>query len=161
MPATRFSALQRPAALLVIGLLVLFVCALVALSTGLDTTGSASSPDTGDRATYDRIVEHMRDGQDYYAAARAELIRGQYAMQSVFNWRTPLFTSFLALFPSIAWPQGMLLGLAVVTGGLACKLIFDELGAVAAGVLVIVEIVTLGVSLVPDSITFAEVPVGV
>jgi len=72
MPATRFSALQRPTALLVIGLLVLVVCALVVMSAGIDTAGTATSADTGDRAAYDRIIDHMRAGQDYYDAARIE-----------------------------------------------------------------------------------------
>ena len=103
----------------------------------------------------------MRAGQDYYGAARVELSRGHYGMQSVFNWRTPLLAWFIALFPNTVWPQGVLLGLAVVTGAFACKLIFDELGAIAAGTLVIVEIITLGVCLVPDTIAFAEVPAGV
>jgi len=161
MPATRFTALQRPTALLVIGLLVLVVCALVVMSAGMDTAGTATSADTGDRAAYDRIVDHMRAGQNYYDAARIELSHGHYAMQSVFNWRTPLLAWFVALFPSTIWPQGLLLGLAVIAGALACKLVYDRLGAVAAGVLTIVEIVTLGVCLVPDSIVFAEVPAGV
>jgi len=161
MSVTRFSALQRPAVLVVIGLLVLAVCALIALSAGVNPTGSVGSPDAGDRAAYDRIIEHMRAGQDYYAAARVELIRGHYGMQSVFNWRTPLLASFVALSPSTVWPQAVLLLIAIVTGGLACKLIFDELGAIAAGTLVIVEIVTLGICLVPDTIAFAEVPAGV
>ena len=64
--------------------------------------------------TYQRVVTALRAGQGYYPALHDALLAGGYGTLSPLNWRTPLFLSFLALFPTLESAQ-VLLGL--VDGG--------------------------------------------
>lgn len=73
----------------------------------------------GDLQTYAQVVERLRLGVPYYEALHAELAEHRYGTHSVFNWRTPLFLSGLAMLPNEAAAQGLLIGLAVLAGGMA------------------------------------------
>lgn len=160
MRKTRFAALPRQTALLVVMIAILATVALVYF--GLLHQDPPVDPNRGsDRDMYARVIDHMRHGIDYYAAARQELSEGQYGMQSVFNWRTPLFASFVALFPSLLWPQAVLVLAALLAAGLACRLMFDEIGWIGAGALVIALILGLGACLAPRSFLLSEIPTGV
>ncbi|MDR3473998.1 MAG: hypothetical protein P4M09_20255 [Devosia sp.] len=160
MPATRFAGLPRAAIVIAVVAALLATIALVYIA--LIHQDPPVDPARGsDRDMYARLIDHMRHGVDYYAAARQELSEGQYGMQSVFNWRTPFYASFLALFPALVWPQALIIALAGIAAALACKLMFDELGWIGAGVLVIAEILSLGACLVPRSFLLSEIPTGV
>lgn len=158
---SRFRALPRPAAAIALATAVLVILGLLWIALSVPQTDSAASSNGGDLAMYGRLVDRMRHGEDYYAAARTELSAGHYAMQSVFNWRTPLLPWFLSLFPTLFWPQVLFMLATLLAAGLSCKLVFDEVGWIAAGLLAIVEILALGTCLVPQTVAFSEFAAGV
>jgi hypothetical protein len=160
MPSTRFARLPRPA--IVVAAIVALLATLALLYVALVHQDPPVDPSRGsDRDMYARLIEHMRQGADYYAAARQELSEGRYGMQSVFNWRTPFYASVLALFPGLIWPQVVVVGLAILAAALACRLIYGQMGWIGAGALVIAEILSLGACLVPRSFLLSEIPTGV
>lgn len=61
------------------------------------------------------ILTLMRGGSGYYRAVHDTLLAHSYGTTSVFNWRTPAWLELLALFPSIAWAQALLMGVALVS----------------------------------------------
>jgi hypothetical protein len=66
-----------------------------------------------DLEVYRHIVERVHSGESYYVAAGSELSAEGYPTNSIFNWRTPTYAWFFALFPSPRWGQGILLLLAL------------------------------------------------
>jgi hypothetical protein len=110
---------------------------------------------------YTKLIDRMQHAVDYYAAARQQLTEGHYGMQSVFNWRTPLFAEFVALFPSLLWPQAIIIGVAMLGAVLACRLIYGDFGWRGTGALIPVLIVALGACLVPGGFLLSEIPTGV
>lgn len=82
---------------------------------------SSEGPRTsgGDLETYAAIVDRMRAGEYYYAAARTELIEGGYGISSVLNWRTPLYPYLLSWSPSTMVAQSVLVLLAIAAGAAA------------------------------------------
>jgi hypothetical protein len=58
------------------------------------------------------VVERLRSGESYYEAMGAELQRRDYPTHVVFNWRTPLHLTMVALAPWAVW-RGVLTGLLV------------------------------------------------
>ncbi|HET7601154.1 MAG TPA: hypothetical protein VFK09_12725 [Gemmatimonadales bacterium] len=84
-------------------------------------TAKPLSPDPaavrgGDLALYSRIVDRVRQGENYYAATRTELVANDYPVGSLFNWRLPTLAWLLAAFPSDAAARWLLraLGLAAL-----------------------------------------------
>ncbi len=67
----------------------------------------------GDVALYLAEVERIAGGQDYYAAAAAELHARGYPTASVFNWRTPLPMWLIGRLPGIVWGRALLGTLAL------------------------------------------------
>src|SRR4051812_40735808 len=53
----------------------------------------------GDVATYKLMIDDVRVHHSYYDAVGTRLRSGNYATSEVFNWRTPLLMSALALAP--------------------------------------------------------------
>jgi hypothetical protein len=160
MPATRFAGLSRRAAILILTVTGLACAGL--LYVALIHVDAVSDPSRGsDREMYERVVGQMRQGVNYYDAARAELSAGGYGMQSVFNWRTPLFPSLLALVPATVWAQAVLVLLALAAGALACRVAYLGLGRPAAISLGVLEVLGLGVCFVPQSVVLSEIPAGV
>ena len=157
---TRFAALPRGAALA--ALLIASVGMIALVYIGLLHQDPPVDPNRGsDRDMYARLIEQMQQGVNYYDAARQELSDGHYGMQSVFNWRTPTWASFVALFPSLLWPQGIVIAIALLAAALACRLVYESLGWIGAGALVIGLILSLGACLVPRSFLLSEIPTGV
>jgi len=160
IPETRFAGLARGPALLIVVLTLVAIVALVIVGT-LHQDPPTDPGRGSDRDMYSRVIDDMQHGVDYYAAARQELSEGHYGMQSVFNWRTPLFPSFIALFPSMLWPQVLLVALALLALGLACRLVYEALGWIGAGTLMMALILSLGACLVPKGFLLSEIPAGV
>lgn len=159
LPATRFADLPRGVCATILIVAAAALAGLVYLA--LVHVDAVSDPQRGsDREMYERLVGQMRQGVDYYAAARAELSAGGYGMQSVFNWRTPLFPWLLALLPATSWAQGLLVVVALVAGGLSCWVAHEAMGRRGAVVLGPLEVLGLGVCVVPQSVVLSEIPAG-
>jgi hypothetical protein len=79
---------------------VLAVVCFLAMVAFLSTLRGTSEPKTlrqgpRDAPMYDRLVDRVRHGEDFYAASGEELRRGGYPIGSVVGWRTP--TLYVAL----------------------------------------------------------------
>jgi hypothetical protein len=111
MPITRFYRLGRGPALVIIlvTLLAMGILANLGLAYRGPIDAIVSSPGSGDLATYSQIVDDMRRGEPYYAAAHKELVAGHYGTRSVFNWRLPTLSWAWSALPSSAWAKGVVL----------------------------------------------------
>jgi hypothetical protein len=74
---------------------------------------------SADLALYRDLVEDVRQGQDYYAAARVRIAGYGFPVDSPLNWRLPTTAWLLAALPSLAWGQGLLAGLSLAAMALA------------------------------------------
>jgi hypothetical protein len=79
-------------------LAVLLIVAIVSL---VAPTGRVprTQPEGGDSTTYERMIEQLKAGGAYYDTIGAQLRARGYATVEIFNWRTPLFLTFLARVP--------------------------------------------------------------
>ena len=66
-----------------------------------------------DQDLYVAVSDRVRRGEDYYAAASAELVRRHYPTGSAFQWRMPTYAWIFGRTPTPAWGRWMLLVLAV------------------------------------------------
>lgn len=158
---TRFSGIGKAGA---IGVLVLLVAAmvfmvLVSLHTTMPT--GAADANSGDLALYRKIVEQMREGTNYYAAAHDQLVANGYGTLSVFNWRTPLLPSLVSLFPSLAMAQILLMVLVMVAGAAMCRLMHRLGGWALAGPALALMTLSLAGCFAPQTILFSDIPAGV
>jgi hypothetical protein len=159
MPPTRLAGLSRNWAITVLALTVLALLCLAAIAL---TRHDAPFDPTkmGDVHMYANVVDGLRHGGDFYDTLRAQLVAGHYGMKSVFNWRTPFFMSLTALMPSFRVMYGLVILVALAGAGLACRLVWRELGPIAAGILVSLEILSLGACLAPRTYLISELPAG-
>ena len=86
-----------------------------------------------DLDTYQRVVEALRAGQAYYPALHDALLAGGYGTLSPLNWRTPLFMTFLSLFPTLEAAQ-VFLGLVTVVAWLTGIAFAHRRGGVGAAI---------------------------
>src|SRR3978361_756986 len=103
-PVTRFRGLSRRGALIVVGRVGVLAREGLRLVPLLYQQPTTDPGQGSDREMYARVIADMQQGASYYDAVRKELSEGRYGMQSVFNWRTPLFLSAIAAMPSMLWP---------------------------------------------------------
>jgi hypothetical protein len=94
------------------------VVLLVAITLSPWKSGFADAPSrgAGDVALYRAKIERIRNGETYYAAAKAELEPRGYPTRSILNWRTPLPVWLIAILPANG---GQVLIAAVAIGVLA------------------------------------------
>src|SRR6185312_6283279 len=160
MPATVFSRFSRPAALTLLAIVAVAIALLAVASLSVHAPAGAPSTQNGDLALYQRIVERLHQGQDFYAAMHRELLDGGYPTASVFNWRTPLLLSVLALAPSPLFEQIGLGVIAAIAIGLCLTMLARRAGTLAVGLAVPLMIAGYGMALVPGAATFGEVVAG-
>ncbi|HTJ56273.1 MAG TPA: hypothetical protein VL418_01745 [Devosiaceae bacterium] len=159
--STRFRQINRGLAGAVLALLALAMLALLAASFGGTDPTPAATVDSGDLALYTRIVDRLREGQDYYTAAHIELRAGHYPTLSVFNWRTPLLLSLVSLAPFTAWAQTVLTALAAAAAALGLVLVYRQGNWILAGAAIPLLIVSLATAVVPGTVYFGEIVAGI
>ncbi|MBK8085386.1 MAG: hypothetical protein IPK28_17055 [Devosia sp.] len=157
---TRMSEMPRWAGWMALGLTGLLMAVLLVVALGQPPV-VATGPEVaaaGDLVSYQRIVERMRGGEGYYAAAHEVLVADGYGVTSVFNWRLPGWATILSSLPE-GWPQGGLAALAL--GGLL--LVFGMLradGPAVAGIGTLAVALSLAGLAAPESVVFSEVAAG-
>jgi MFS family permease len=140
--------------LLAVGLAVSAVWPQLPVPAG--TAGQAG----GDAASYLEIVDRMRGGENYYAAAHEVLRNDGFGTRSVFNWRTPIWPTLLAVLPGLWAAQALLAGLAGVALAVQFRVFRAEGGlAVALASVSAVAGSLIGIA-APESVLFTEVAAG-
>ncbi len=91
-----------------------------------------------DANLYSAIAGRVRQGENYYDAAAAELGSRGYPRASIFNWRTPVYAWVFGMLPSPVWGRILLVVIASLSIGSACVVLGRSdrdpmLLAVAAG----------------------------
>ncbi len=160
---TRLAKLPRPLALIVLGLTVSAIILLLLFVMGRTPTVPADAVTTvapeGDLISYQRIIERLRGGADYYTAAHEVLVADGYGTRSVFNWRTPAWPMLLAALPA-GWGQGVLAALALGGLLLVYRMLREAGGVLVAGLSVLAVGLSLGGIVAPSSVVFSEVAAG-
>jgi hypothetical protein len=159
MPETFYRRMSRNGARLVLGLVVAAILLLVIAALMVHAPAAAPTLAQGDLALYGRIVDRLRDGQGYYPAMHAELLRSGYPTAAVFNWRTPLLLSLVALAPSTAIAQAALAVIAIGAGGLWLALLW-RIAPLAAGMALPLTILAYAAAVTPQTVTFGEIVAG-
>ncbi|MCP1834205.1 hypothetical protein J2R76_002542 [Bradyrhizobium sp. USDA 4532] len=123
---TRFATAPQRVAVAIV--LVAFIAALglvlvAAAAPPLVDSIRSATPGNGDAKAYSDILGLMRRGAGYYYAAHEVLLAEGYGTASLFNWRTPAWPVLLALFPSVAWAQCLLMALTSAALYLAYRMI--------------------------------------
>ena len=160
-PETTFKNCSRQSALVLLGLVVISIALLVAVSFGTHPPAGAADAQSGDLALYQRIVDRLRHGEAYYPAAHAELLAGDYPTLSVFNWRTPLLLSLVALAPSDGVAQAFFAAVAAAAGALVVLLFKRQGNALLIAAVLVALCVSLATVATPQTVLFGEVVAGV
>jgi hypothetical protein len=160
---TRMAELPRPLAWLVLGLTLAAMIVLVMVTMGRAPlvpadAGMVAAPE-GDLVSYQRIIERMRGGADYYTAAHEVLVADGYGTRSVFNWRTPAWPVLLAALPA-GWGQGLLAALALAGVLMVYRMMREDGGILVAGIAALAVAGSLGSIASPASMVFSEVAAG-
>lgn len=161
LPATRIRSLAMPAAVAALIATIAGILLLLAVASGSPAPPEPTVAEgSGDLAMYARLVERLRAGEEYYAAAHAELLAGDFGTRSVFNWRTPAYFSLLALAPSLMWAQAGLALLALAAAA-AALLLFRRTGGDTFALL-LAPFLLLGLTsvIVPTAVLLPEVAAG-
>lgn len=160
---TRLAELPRPLAYLALGLTVAAIAVLLLVALGrapVVPAGAAAAPALeGDLVSYQRIIERMRGGADYYTAAHEVLVADGYGTRSVFNWRTPAWPVLLAALPA-GWGQGLLAVLALAGMLMVYRMLREDGGAAVAMLSMLAVGLSLGGIVAPASVVFSEVAAG-
>src|SRR5438067_756904 len=109
---TRYADLNARQATMVAGLVA---CATACcLLVSLINRNPFGVPEQGGRdlQVYRSIVARVHAGEDYYAAAGAELRANGYPTGSLFNWRPPIYAWLIGNLPAPVWGQVLLCALA-------------------------------------------------
>jgi hypothetical protein len=116
---SRFAALRRPQARMVIALssILVLLCLLALRVPEPPMLSAVTGPDRGqtDLALYEKIVAAVRGGENYYTAAADALRAGGYPLRPFFTMRMPGLAVTLAALPE--WlPRYLLFALGLTAG---------------------------------------------
>ncbi len=160
---TRLNELPRWRAYIVLGLTLAAFIGLLMLALGrapvVPAEAATAAAPEGDLVSYQRIIERLRGGADYYTAAHEVLVADGYGTRSVFNWRTPAWPLLLAALPP-GGGQGVLAALALVGLLLVYRMLREEGGVLVAVLSMLAAGISLGGIVAPASVVFSEVAAG-
>jgi len=159
---TRLEQLPQPmrwALVAVAAAAILLLLWLQAMPGPAPDAGAAAVSGEGDLVSYQRIVERMKAGADYYDAAHEVLVADGYGTRSVFNWRTPAWPILLSTLP-LAVVQGLVGALAVTGLALTYWVLRRDAGVAVAALGLVAVGGSLGAIVSPASLYFSEVPAG-
>ena len=95
------SGTSRVRAAMALLLLALTAVAAVAFSRQPGPLGAAVAEGESDVSLHSAVVGRLERGENYYDVTGDELRRRGYPTRSVFNWRSPLLFSAVALAPRL------------------------------------------------------------
>jgi len=164
---TRFAALSRRNARIVLALAVLL---LLACLTAVTAPGPAVAPDPAsasakpdrvlDRVLYENIVTDIGYGDHYYAAAARELRAGDFPLKPFFTFRLPTLAVIEA-----ALPRPVTIGLLYLLAAITTGAWYIRLGGVFTrwpprGIATVLMATGLASFIRPDLIVFHEIWAG-
>jgi hypothetical protein len=76
--------------------------------------GDASAATAPDLQLYREIIAEVRQGRNYYDAAREKIPQFGFPIASPLNWRLPTYAWVFSWLPGPAWIQAVLVGLSVI-----------------------------------------------
>jgi len=85
-----------------------------------------------DALLYQRVVDRVHRGEEYYRVLGEELPLRGYPTDSLFNWRTPAYAWLLGRLPSPGWARALFAAASATAIGLAFRLVDRAVGAPAA-----------------------------
>ena len=163
---SRFAALRRAQARLVLGVVVLMLLAsLTALAVPTPTVSDAvNAPPIADRPTdialYESIVSAVRHGEDYYRAAADALRAGGYPLRPFLAFRMPALATVQGLLPE-SLVLALLYALAAATAWAWHRRLAQALAGVPARIAALVLIAGGMLAIVqPALVAFHEVWAG-
>lgn len=115
MNSTRYAAMARRPALLILACAVCFTALCLALAPP-ETVVPKQGENAGasDMDIYQKVVQRVHGGEGYYEALGSELRTNRRPTTAIVNWRTPLHLMTLALAPNSTWPRILQVAFAVV-----------------------------------------------
>ncbi|HZZ70997.1 MAG TPA: hypothetical protein VFE24_02020 [Pirellulales bacterium] len=115
LATTGFARYSPRVARLILALIAAAIAFCLAVSLSSQASGFADAPRRGssDVELYRAEIDRVHQGENYYAAANAELRTRGYPTGNIFNWRTPLPMWLFGALPSLIWGKALLCAIAM------------------------------------------------
>src|SRR5262245_2678095 len=112
-PVTRYARYTALQALLVAVTVAASIGGCLAITLSREVLHAARDDGPSDGILFRRIVERVRAGEGYYAAAGHELRAQGYPTRSPFNWRLPTLSWLIGGLPGPTWARSILMASAL------------------------------------------------
>ena len=127
-PQTRYAFMTKNETRTIVGVSVLLITyGLLSLSQAFPPR-EAKVTDGEDARMYQRAIERMHVGENYYQIVGEELRTRGYALRPFFNWRLPTIAWAIGHLPSVEWGRWALAILAFLTLLLWFQVLDREVG---------------------------------